>query len=54
MLEFNQSQRLQRILNSTHKKRIEAEKIRAKMEAQSIVQINEQCYIQKNNGKLEK
>ena len=52
ILELNQSQWLKLYIEFNTQKRIEAEKIRTKRK--SVVQINEQCYIQKKKRKLEK
>ena len=49
VLDFNQSQWLKSYIKFSTEKGIETEK-----KGQSVVQINGQCYIWKNNGKLKK
>ena len=53
ILEFNQSQWLKPYIEFDTQKRIEAEKNRYKR-WKSVVQINEQCCLWQNDGKLEK
>ena len=53
VLKFNQSQSLKPYIEFNIQKRIDAEKKR-RQRWKSIVEINEQCCIWQNDGKLEK
>ena len=56
MLEFNQSQWLKPYIELNTQRRIEVKKKKEKLRNRwkNVVQINEQCYIWKNNKKFNK